>query len=258
MIKVLPTGYASWMVSSVQKSVLLVFALALTEVAPTAHAVPPGAKSAPLRLITKDLGRVGDGIATRRQVIASSLLEDLLYRDKNPKNLAEKNIGDRVFQQETQMYLFERAVLLEAKESPSSPGASSSPSRDADLRHGRTALDTALKNKRSSWTIAWLGLGLSPTEEATALREKLDAKEAVRSKMAVLQRPVSETDLETFYKNNRAQFGSQDYTKAKAKVRRQLEQRHLDERLREWADSLKLKHNVRNFLQEGAGRGGRP
>jgi hypothetical protein len=115
----------------------------------------------------------------------------------------------------------------------------------------KTRLQSILKkaNERLSGSPEWSRLGVQPDELRKKIRRRIEADRlfAFKKKASVL--PVSLTEIETEFSQNRVRYGNKSFEDVKEKIRQTKVEENLQSRMQQWFSVLERKYKVQRFSQ---------
>jgi hypothetical protein len=194
-------------------------------------------------IVNESVGQAGSHILTSREVQIASVIEHILYPNKDETKLYEIKPEDGRFPNEVTSLLLETIVSLEADSF--NVGKIS----DDEMKVALEKVEKATKGKAY-----WDNLDVSSTEEKKRIAQKVLAKNFIKFKTESLNGIITDSDAQTYYEKNKAKFGSVPFPQVKENIRTFLSQQQLQERLRTWFEVIKRKYKARNFLLEKKGQ----
>ena len=194
-------------------------------------------------VVNESVGQAGSHILTSREVQIASVIEHILYPNKNETKLYEMKPEDGRFPNEVTALLLETIVSLEADSF--NVGKIS----DDELKIAVEKVDKAAKGKTY-----WDNLDPSSAEIKKRIAQKVLAKNFIKFKTESLNGIITDSDAQVYYEKNKSKFGSVPFLQVKENIRTFLSQQQLQERLRTWFEVIKRKYKARNFLLEKKGQ----
>ncbi len=192
------------------------------------------------KLISKVAGAVGSKYLTSREVLISSHMEAALYGEAKALNISvgKLKLDTPEYYKEVNNTLLEWMVSLEAE-----LFAVSNVTDDSLTKSQNTV--TKKLAKASAWT------ELKPTysEIQGLLKRKVLAKQFIRFKIDSSYVPVSDTEAEDYFKQNKKSYTDFDYSAKKDEIKTLMSRKKVDERLQDWFNVLQKKYRVRNLSQ---------
>ena len=98
----------------------------------------------------------------------------------------------------------------------------------------------------------WKELEVSSNELKGFLRRKLEADRLYKFKKKASRLPVSDSEVEAEYKQNRIRYGTSELVEVKEKIRMRKSKENLHQRLVNWFAVLETKYKVQRFAQYNA------
>ncbi len=98
-----------------------------------------------------------------------------------------------------------------------------------------------------SKTAAWNQLGVSASELQTKVRRRLEAERIYNFKKKASVLPVSLSEIETEYTQNRIRYGNESFEGVKEKIRQNKVEENLQSRMEQWFLVLERKYKVQRF-----------
>ncbi len=185
-------------------------------------------------VVSMSVGQVGDHVITSREALQSLYAEKVLFTSATqiPKDLSSKVFANRV-----SAIILEWVVYLEAK------------SFNFEQNYKKDFNKKLRKIKRVlAKNPNWVKLETTPLELRDVLRVKLIAKEFIQFKASSAVVPVTDTEAENYYNENKTKFGKTKFLVLKQNIKSFLNRKQVDSRLKSWFEVLRSKHRVRNFL----------
>ena len=193
--------------------------------------------AAPVKIVSKVVGKVGDYYITSREAIASRILEKELFPDS--KLAVIENIRSNDFTMQVTSALLEKVVSVEAET------FSVATVSDTEFE---AALNTVKKNLVNDKL--WLQLKISSVEEQDLIMRKLRSKKFLKYKTDSASLTVTDFEVKEYYEKSRYKFGNLPFESFKENIRQFLIQKQTEDRLKEWFEVLRKKYQVRNLLVE--------
>jgi hypothetical protein len=195
------------------------------------------AASSRAELISTGVGMVRKQVLTSREVQINQFLETMLY-DPNPvpKTLT---LDSKAFAKAVQDLLLETVIALEAQNfNVMQVGA------DEVSGAGKKAL-AGLRRVQG-----WRDLHVAPQELEGLVRRKLQAKKIVRFRAQSSVLPITDTEAQRYFNENRLKFGNLPFENFKENIKSYLSRTQVDRRLKDWYDLLLNKYQVKNLIAE--------
>ena len=95
----------------------------------------------------------------------------------------------------------------------------------------------------------WKRLGVTGKELDEMIRRRLQAERLFLFKRKASVLPVSDTEVETEYSQNRIRYGTQTFAQVKEDIRTKKIEQNLQERLDNWYKVLEKKYSVQRFAK---------
>ena len=114
---------------------------------------------------------------------------------------------------------------------------------------------TQTMNELAQWlpkVDGWKELQVSNSELRKFVAAKLEADRLFDFKQKASTLPVSESEIESEYKQNRVRYGTQPLKEVREKIRSQKTRESLERRLSNWFAVLEKKYNVQRFVEYNA------
>ena len=192
------------------------------------------------KIISMAVGQARDHVLTSREVQINQALEQLLYPEK--KSTSIKIITDTdspSFAKQVTSALLEWVVYIEANSMNVEPATA------AELNAAELKVKTVL-----SKLAAWKNLKATPKEVQGALARKIQAKKFIRFRADSSVVPISESEAQRYFEQNRLKFGDLPYENFRTNIKGFLARQQVERRLKDWFEVLQAKYQVRNFLAE--------
>jgi hypothetical protein len=190
------------------------------------------------QLVLKTVGAVEDKVITNRDVEASFLVDRALYND-GP--LTPITYGTEEFTSALNRLLIEWMVRDEA----SAFGVAKVSDSEIDDAY------RAVKQKIDSHSIAkskWANLEIRDQQLKELIGRKLRANRFIKYKSNSSYVQVSDDEARDYFNKNRLKFGTMDFESFKVSIKKYLEKKNAEDRLRDWLDILRKKHKVKNLV----------
>lgn len=188
-------------------------------------------------VVSRVVGRIGDYFLTSREILATRLIEKVLYPEQKLNVIDD--IGSREFVMQVTSSLLEKVVSVEAD---SFSVASIS---DDELK---TVMNKARKELQG--LNAWQKLEISAVEFQEFVMRKLRSKKFLKYKTEAANLTVTDFEVKEYFEKSRYKFGNLPLESFKENIRQFLIQKQTEDRLREWFEVLRKKYQVRNFMAE--------
>ncbi len=93
----------------------------------------------------------------------------------------------------------------------------------------------------------WQTLGVSGAELKEKIRRRLEAHRIYTFKKKASVLPVSLSEIETEYSQNRIRYGNESFDEVKEKIRKNKVEKNLQTRMQQWFSVLERKYKVQRF-----------
>ncbi len=93
----------------------------------------------------------------------------------------------------------------------------------------------------------WQSLAVSGTELKEKIRRRLEANRIYTFKKKASVLPVSLSEIETEYSQNRIRYGNESFDDVKEKIRKNKVEKNLQTRMQQWFSVLERKYKVQRF-----------
>lgn len=179
-------------------------------------------------ILTTTVARIKNHVVTSREVQMQYLLdktlkgESLVYHDKDP----------------VEQLIREWLLYFEAKNFY----ASAYSGRKSDLFYNKA-------NSRLRKIKEWGKLGVTSSELKSMVGRKLEARRLFLFKKEASILPVSDSEIEAEYKQNRIRYGTLSFDQVKEKIKKRKTEENLKQRLENWFEVLEKKYRVQRFTK---------
>lgn len=191
-------------------------------------------------MISTTVGQVKDRVVTSREVLMHYFLDKALYgKTEELKKAQPPALESKAFSQQLTNHLLERVVYLESQNFPVAKVSGS---------ETEAAVKKALSRLQSH--PEWRRLEPSGSEVRDAVEQMIQAKKFIQFKAESSTVPVTDTEAEQYYEENKLRFGSLPFENFRENIKAYLTRTQSDQRLKEWFEVLQSKYKVRNFLSE--------
>lgn len=185
------------------------------------------------------VGFVKGEVVTSREVQIQNLLESVLFLKSDKTQLRLLALDSKAFAKVVQDSLLESAISLEAQ----SFNVVQVPPEEVAATEKR-----ALAQLKDS--PAWKGLKVTPKELQRGVTRKLQAKKFVQFRAQSSVLPVTDSEAQKYFNENRLKFGDLPYENFKENIKSYLSRTQVDRRLKDWYEVLLNKYQVKNLIAE--------
>jgi hypothetical protein len=189
------------------------------------------------QIVTKIVGNVGGNYLTSREVIASRIIENVLYPSETVET--SHSLDSPLFGRQLTASLLERVIALEAD------SFSIANLESEELSNAIQKVQRELKSDRS-----WLMLQVTPEELKEWVERKVRSKKFLKYKTDSATLGVTDSEVKEYFEKNRYKFGNMTIENFKENIRAFLVKQQMEDRLKEWFEILKKKYKVRNYHGE--------
>ena len=189
-------------------------------------------------VVNRGVGQVGDHFLTSREVQISQAIESVLFQNQK----VELDISSAQFSQSVTATLIEWVVSNEAENFSIA---------EVSVDEFQTRLSEFEKqiNSNGGWKY-WKNLDVKSDEVKATLQRKLRAKNFLQFKTQSSGVTITDSEARDYYTRNRLKFGNLPFESFRENIKTFLAKQILEERIRDWFESLKAKYRVRNFEAE--------
>lgn len=179
-------------------------------------------------ILTATVARIKNHVVTSREVQMQFILdktlknESLVYHDKDP----------------VEQLVREWLLYFEAKNFYASK-----------LSSNKKAVFFKKASQSLRTLSEWKKLGVTSSELKAMLDRKLEAKRLFLFKKEASILPVSDSEIEAEYKQNRIRYGTLSFDQVKAKIKKRKTEENLGQRLNNWFEVLEKKYRVQRFAK---------
>ena len=159
------------------------------------------------------------------------------------KKINWQSVIDRTDPQGKQFFNEVNSVLLEWIVGYEAEQFSITSVTEENLKSSKTSLE-----KKLTALPPWRQLRASNSEIEKSLKRKLMAKQFIRFKVDSSYVPVTDVEVEEFFRKNQNQFAGASLTQKKEEIKSLLGRQKVEQRLQEWFEVLQKKYKVRNFV----------
>lgn len=189
--------------------------------------------------ITRVAGRVSDRIVTTREVILNSLIEDVIYRPKAPKQIQSLPLTHQQFIREVNAVLLEWAISIDGE--TLSQMEIGDDRVESEFKRAKSML-----RKSETWQLA----GGNDQELRSILIRKMKTKKIIEAKLNTTNIPITDLEAKEYFEANRHRFDNSNFLALKENIKSFIAKEQSAARMREWFELLQLKYKVRNYLTE--------
>lgn len=189
-------------------------------------------------IVNRGVGQVGDHFLTSREVQISQAMESVLFQNQR----VELDISSAQFSQSVTATLIEWVVSNEAE------NFSIAEVNLEDLQNRLQEFEKQI-NLNGGWKY-WKSLEVKSDEIKTTLQRKLRSKNFLQFKTQSSGVAITDSEARDYYNRNRLKFGNLPFESFRENIKTFLAKQILEERIRDWFESLKAKYRVRNFEAE--------
>jgi len=202
------------------------------------------------QLILKIVGSVENQIVSNRDVEASFIVDRALYNDGH---FIPITLGSEEFTNALNRLLIESMVCDEANTFGVAKVSDSEVEQALALVRNSIARGGSVKGR-------WSNLGFNGPQLKEMVGRKLKANKFIKYKSNSSYVQVSDEDAREYFNKNRLKFGTMDFEGFKGSIKKFLEKKNAEDRLRDWLNILRKKHRVKTLLggtaNESAASGG--
>ncbi|MGE3683016.1 MAG: hypothetical protein AB7G93_14925 [Bdellovibrionales bacterium] len=188
-------------------------------------------------IVSSGAGVVQGRVVTSREVQIQTLLESAL--NGGAKNFQILALDSKAFAKAVQETLLESVVSLEAQ---NFNVVQVSP-EEISAAHKKVL-------KVLKGTSAWKKLEVSSTELEKGIQRKLQAKKFVQLRAQSSVLPVTDSEAQKYFNENRLKFGTLPFENFKENIKSYLSRTQVDQRLKDWYDVLLSKYQVKSLIAE--------
>ncbi len=189
-------------------------------------------------IVNRGVGQVGDHFLTSREVQISQAIESVVFQNQR----VELDISSAQFSQSVTATLIEWVVSNEAE------NFSIAEVNLDDLQNKMNEFDKQV-GLNGGWKY-WKSLDVKPDEVKMTLQRKLRSKNFLQFKTQSSGVAVTDSEARDYFNRNRLKFGNLPFESFRENIKTFLAKQILEERIRDWFESLKAKYRVRNFEAE--------
>jgi hypothetical protein len=199
------------------------------------------AAAAPIaaKLVTTAVGRVRDHVVTSREVQINNAIEQALSPAKASQIKILKDPDSASFSKQVTSVLLEWVVFYESRSMAV-----------ADVTGSEISEAQSRVKAKLGRAAAWKALGTSESEAQKFIVRKLQAKKFIRFRADSSVVPVSDSEAERYFEQNRLKFGDLPFENFRTNIKSFLARQQVERRLKDWFEVLQAKYQVRNFLAE--------
>lgn len=190
-------------------------------------------------LISTGIGLIRGQVVTSREVQIQNHLEIALNEKDPADHLRLLAVDSKAFAKVAQNVLLESVVSLEGQNFNVIQVSSEEIS---------TAQKKVLKTLKESQS--WKSLEVSGRELENGLQRKLQGKKFVQFRAQSSVLPVTDTEAQRYFNENRLKFGNLPFENFKENIKSFLSRTQVDRRLKEWYEVLLSKYQVKNLIAE--------
>ncbi len=191
--------------------------------------------SAAIRLKNWIGGKVSETYFTHRDVQADYLIEQIVFMRSQPSQIVLLSGKEKTYFNQVNNVLLEKAIEIEAK------------AFEVDQVQSSDINQTLLQVKsRANKDLA--EIQMSDEELITMITRKLRAKRFIDFKSKSTYAVVSDEEASQYFEQNRIKFGHMPFESFKIDIKNFLASKKRKERLLDWFEILKKKHNIQNFF----------
>lgn len=190
-------------------------------------------------LISTGVGMVRGHVLTSREVRIQNLLEIALFEKSPQSKLTSPSLDSTAFAKMVQDSLQESVVALEAQNFNVVQLAP---------EEFEEAKQKALRVLKSAE--AWKELRVSGPELDKGIQRKLQAKKFVQFRAQSSVLPVTDSEAQKYFNENRLKFGNLPFENLKENIKSYLSRAQVEKRLKDWYDVLQNKYQVKNLIAE--------
>lgn len=222
----------------------------------------------PGRFVNQIVAQVGGAdFLTSREVLASFILEEWMYKEGGRKVSSRENKKDSFYlsgQEKIEapnLYVLQDLAKKEPWQITSAEVASALMEKIIALEAESFAvanIDPAEKekylkligrlSKQSELQQTWRDLGMEQNEVDELVLRKMRAKKFIHYKMESSAIFIGEEEAQAFFNKNRYKFGQLPFANFKSSIQKFLADKKSQESLAEWFELLKRKYRIRNLL----------
>ena len=189
-------------------------------------------------IVNRGVGQVGDHFLTSREVQISQALETVLFQSQR----VELDISSAQFSQSVTATLIEWVVSNEAE------NFSIAEVRIEDFQARLSEFEKQM-NLNGGWKY-WKNLDVKSDEIKSTLQRKMRSKNFLQFKTQSSGVTITDSEARDYFTRNRLKFGNLPFESFRENIKTFLAKQILEERIRDWFESLKAKYRVRNFEAE--------
>lgn len=123
---------------------------------------------------------------------------------------------------------------------------------NSQVKSSKVTSVLAQAQKRLRQSKDWQRLKVMPHELREKVQRRLEAERLFRFKKKASVLPVSPSEIETEYTQNRIRYGSQTLAEVKEKIRQNKIEEDLQSRMSQWFKILEDKYKVQRFTKFGS------
>lgn len=195
--------------------------------------------SARAELISTGVGTLRGHVMTSREVQIQNHLEGALYARDDKDKARMLSLDSKAFGKAVQDALLEAAIALEAQSFNVVKVTAE------EVKGAEKNAMTTLKALKS-----WKDLKASPAEIQKGIERKLQAKKFVQFRAQSSVLPVTDSEAQKYFTENRLKFGTLPFENFKENIKSYLSRAQVERRLKDWYDVLLNKYQVKNLIAE--------
>lgn len=190
-------------------------------------------------LVSTGVASLRGSVITSREVQIQNHLEGALYAREDKDKARNLPLDSKVFGKAVQDALLESAIALEAQ----SFNVVKVP--PDELKTAERNATTKLKALKS-----WKDLRATPAEIQKGIARKLQAKKFVQFRAQSSVLPITDTEAQKYFTENRLKFGNLPFENLKENIKSYLGRAQVERRLKDWYDVLLNKYQAKNLIAE--------
>ena len=190
------------------------------------------------QLALKLVASIENHILTNRDVETNFMVDRALYNDSqvSPPTLGTEEFNQSLNRLLVEMMVSEEATFFEvAKVTP------------ADVEESFQNVKKHISASTST-SDRWRKLSVKDQDLKAMVSRKLRANRFIKYKSNSSFVEPSDEEARDYFKKNRLKFGTMEFESFKGSIQKFLGKRNAEDRLRDWFDILRKKHQVTNFM----------
>jgi hypothetical protein len=189
-------------------------------------------------MVLKVVASIEKTIITNRDVEVGSIVDDLLYNEGVYRPL---KYGTEDFASHLNRLLIERMVNTEADVFGVAKVSEKEVEETTQSIKDKIQKNPVIKER-------WAALEIKESQLKELVGRKLKANRFIKYKSNSSYVQVSDDEARDYFNKNKLKFGTEEFDSFKATIKNVLGRKNAEDRLRDWLDVLRKKHQVKNLV----------